>query len=57
MRVIFVYEHKKESRMELSAEQREELLRTLKARFEKYTNRHEGLEWARVQAKLGALCG
>jgi len=37
---------------ELSLEQREELLRTLKARFEKNMHRHEGLEWAKVQAKL-----
>ena len=40
--------------MELSAEQREDLLRTLKARFEKNVNRHKGLEWAEVQAKLEA---
>ncbi len=38
----------------LSPEQREELLRALKARFEKNTNRHKGLEWAKVQAKLEA---
>ncbi|MUT65683.1 DUF4256 domain-containing protein [Paenibacillus sp. NEAU-GSW1] len=38
----------------LSQEQREDLLRTLKARFEKNMNRHEGLEWANVQAKLEA---
>lgn len=37
---------------ELSQEQREELLNTLKVRFEKNMNRHEGLEWANVQAKL-----
>jgi hypothetical protein len=37
---------------ELSPEQREELLRALKARFEKNMNRHEGLEWAKVEAKL-----
>jgi hypothetical protein len=42
------------SKKRLSAEQREELLRALKARFEKNMNRHEGLEWARVQAKLEA---
>jgi hypothetical protein len=41
-------------KMELSLEQREELLSTLKARFEKNMNRHEGLEWANVQAKLEA---
>src|SRR6185369_4555074 len=38
----------------LSSEQREELLKTLKARFEKNMNRHKGLEWAKVQAKLEA---
>ncbi|GAA4310727.1 DUF4256 domain-containing protein [Mucilaginibacter gynuensis] len=39
---------------ELSAEQRDELLATLKARFEKNMNRHTGIEWANVQAKLVA---
>ena len=39
---------------ELSPEQREELLRALKARFEKNMNRHKDLEWAKVQAKLEA---
>ena len=39
---------------ELSAEQREELLSKLKARFEKNMNRHQGLEWAKVKAKLDA---
>ena len=38
----------------LSPEQREELLRALKARFEKNINRHKNLEWAKVQAKLEA---
>jgi hypothetical protein len=38
----------------LSPGQREELLGTLKARFEKNMNRHKGLEWAKVQAKLEA---
>src|SRR5882724_1241559 len=37
---------------ELSPKQREELLNTLKARFEKNMNRHKGLAWAKVQAKL-----
>src|SRR5712671_6373806 len=37
-----------------SPEQREELLRALKARFEKNMNRHKGLEWDKVQAKLEA---
>jgi hypothetical protein len=43
-----------ETDKELSPEQREELLSTLKARFEKNMIRHEGLEWADVQAKLEA---
>ena len=42
------------SKMELSLEQREELLRTLEARFEKNMNRHKGLEWAKIQARLEA---
>jgi hypothetical protein len=42
------------NKKELSPEQREELIRTLKARFEKNMNRHKGLEWAKVQAKLEA---
>src|SRR5262245_44661583 len=44
----------KSSKKELSPEQREELLRALKARFEKNMNRHKGLEWAKVQARLEA---
>jgi hypothetical protein len=36
----------------LPPERREELLNILKTRFEKNMNRHEGLEWAKVQAKL-----
>ncbi|MDP4095355.1 DUF4256 domain-containing protein [Paenibacillus sp. P96] len=39
---------------ELSPEQREELLETIKARFEKNMNRHKGLEWTKVQTKLEA---
>jgi Protein of unknown function (DUF4256) len=38
----------------LSAEEHEELLKTLKARFEKNMNRHKGIEWTKVQAKLEA---
>ncbi len=38
----------------MSPEQRKELLGKLKARFEKNMNRHRGLEWAQVQAKLEA---
>ena len=37
-----------------SPKQREELLRTLKTRFEKTINRHKGIAWAEVQAKLQA---
>jgi hypothetical protein len=44
----------KSKKTELSPEKREELLRELKARFEKNMNRHKGLEWAKVQAKLEA---
>ncbi|OGM25659.1 hypothetical protein A2627_04435 [Candidatus Woesebacteria bacterium RIFCSPHIGHO2_01_FULL_39_28] len=40
------------NKKELSPEQCEELLRALEARFEKNMNRHKGLEWAKVQAKL-----
>jgi hypothetical protein len=39
---------------ELSPKQREELLSTLKTRFEKNMPRHKDLEWAKVQAKLEA---
>jgi hypothetical protein len=39
---------------DLSQEQREELLRALKARFEKNMSLHKGLEWSKVQAKLEA---
>ena len=39
---------------DINAKQREELLRALKARFEKNMNRHKGLDWANVQAKLEA---
>jgi hypothetical protein len=42
----------KSAKKELSPQQREELLKTLKARFEKNMDRHKGLEWAKVQAKL-----
>lgn len=40
--------------MALSAAQREALLSTLKARFEQHMNRHQGLAWAYVQARLDA---
>lgn len=42
------------STKELSQEQTEELINTLQVRFEKNTSRHEGLDWANVQARLEA---
>jgi hypothetical protein len=43
-----------ENKRELSTEQGEELLSVLKGRFEKNMNRHKGIEWAKVQARLEA---
>jgi hypothetical protein len=42
------------NKKDLSPEQRQDLLRALNARFEKNMNRHKGLEWTKVQAKLEA---
>ena len=42
------------SKKKLSSEQRKELLETLRSRFEKNKNRHKGMEWAAIQAKLDA---
>src|SRR3954469_3578348 len=42
------------SKKELPQVQGEELFKVLKARFEKNMNRHKGLEWAKVKAKLEA---
>src|SRR3989454_5737125 len=42
------------NKKELSTEQLEELLRELKVFLKKKQNRHKGLEWAKVQAKLEA---
>ena len=42
------------NKTKLPSEQREELLKTLKARFEKNMKRHKGIDWAKVQAKLEA---
>lgn len=39
---------------DMKAKQREELLNLLQARFEKNMNRHQGLAWAKVQARLEA---
>jgi hypothetical protein len=38
----------------LSAQERDALIQTLKARFEKYTKRHKGLTWASVLTRLDA---
>jgi len=42
------------NKKDLPPEQGQQLLRALQARFEKNTNRHKGLDWAQVQAKLEA---
>ena len=44
----------KSNKKEVSPKQGQELLATLKARFENNMNRHKGLEWAKVQARLEA---
>ena len=43
-----------ETRKKLSPKEREELLETLRARFQKNMNRHKGLDWAKVKARLEA---
>lgn len=45
------------NKQELLLIEREDLLRTLRVRFEKHMVRHEGLEWAEVQARLEANPG
>jgi hypothetical protein len=47
----------KDRTKKLSSEQYEELFRSLKARFEKNMNRHQGLQWAKVQAKMETSTG
>lgn len=42
------------NKKKLPAEQQQELLKTLKARFEKNKNLHKNLDWAKVQARLEA---
>jgi hypothetical protein len=44
----------KSSKRELSPDDRDDLLETLKARFEKNMGRHKGLQWAKVAARLEA---
>ena len=45
------------SNEKFSGEQQEKLLETLRTRFEKNMNRHKGLDWTKVQAKLEANSG
>jgi hypothetical protein len=45
------------NKIKLSSQQSEELLETLKTRFEKNINRHSGVEWAKVESKLQANPG
>ena len=54
MAAVQTMNNMKSNKKELSPNQREELLKALKARFEKNMCRHKGLEWAKVQAKLEA---
>jgi hypothetical protein len=42
----------KAAKKDLAPKQRESLLSTLKSRFEKNPNRHQGLAWAKVEARL-----
>jgi hypothetical protein len=42
------------SEKKLSSQQSDDLLKTLKTRFEKNMNRHKGIEWNKVQARLEA---
>jgi len=42
----------KNDKKKLSATQQKELIAVLKSRFEKNTNRHKGLEWSKVEARL-----
>lgn len=42
------------NKKKLSSQQRDELLKTLKTRFEKNKNRHKDLEWTKVEARLDA---
>jgi hypothetical protein len=42
------------SKKDLPAKQQQELLKVLKARFEKNQNRHKGIDWEKVEARLKA---
>jgi hypothetical protein len=54
MEETIMTENKIDRKKELSAQQCEELLRTLKARFDKNVKLHQGIQWELVQAKLEA---
>lgn len=43
---------KRSNKRELPSKQREELLTTLKTRFEKHMNRHPDVDWTKVHARL-----
>ena len=47
----------KRSKNELPAQERDDLLTVLKARFEKNISRHKGIDWAKVESKLQANAG
>lgn len=47
----------KSNQKKLSAKQREEIFGALRVRFEKNLNRHKGLDWSTVQARLEAHAG
>lgn len=42
------------NKKDLTSQQKEDLLKTLKSRFEKNMNRHKGLDWTKVHTKLKA---
>src|SRR5688572_18339405 len=44
----------KQNKKQLTYQQTEDLLKTLKNRFEKNMNRHKGIEWSKVEARLKA---
>lgn len=47
----------KTNQKQLPAKETEQLIKTLKARFEKNNNRHKAIEWKDVQARLEANAG
>ncbi|MBX7044294.1 MAG: DUF4256 domain-containing protein [Ignavibacteria bacterium] len=47
----------KKIKKEISSEEKDELLKKLKSRFEKNMQRHKGIDWAKVQSRLEADAG